>query len=472
MSFPPAPPRSPFRCRGGVFLALVAYLALCALFVRFESWRHSALQQARRAGELTMITRNTPECYYLYREIPMGFEHDLARRFADALGLRLKIVTAETWPQMLDFLQRTPGAFIAADVAATPMRRRQAAFSLPYRRSRHVLITDRRRLPLQVDQAVGDMVVHLPQGSAARERLETMRSEGRPLRIQALPDVADEDLIRMVAEGSIAATAAHEHAALLSRHYYPRAAIVGAIGPEEEICWVVRPGESALLQEIDRFLEGMERDGWLEELKQRYFAGVRELDHGDISAYHRRVQSRLPEIQALVTDIAEGQGFDWRLISALIYQESHFVPDARGPGGSQGLMQLMPSVVAEAGVTDPLNPAQNVRAGVWHLRRLYDSFATASESDRLLMALAAYNLGRGHVLDARNLARQQGLNPERWSSLIEVLPLLGTQRFYARSKAGFCRGTAAIAYINRILIYYDILRQRERRYDLAMALDG
>jgi membrane-bound lytic murein transglycosylase F len=449
-------------------LALAAHLAACLLFLRLDAWQRSALRQARRSGEITLITRNTPECYTLYRDAPTGFEYDLARRFADSLGLRLRVVTAETWPQMLSLLERTPAAFIAAHLAATPLRREQADFSAPYRRGRHVLITAQRRLPLDLAREAAGLTIHLPEGSSALERLEELRSGGLPLTLLPLPEVAEEELIRLAAEGEISATAAMEDAALISRHYYPRAAIAGAIGTEAEaVGWAVRRGERALLQAIDRFLAGALRDGGVAQLEQRYFAAMRELNAEDIHAYHRRVAARLPEIQSLVSRIAAAHGFDWRLISALIYQESHFIPDARGPGGSQGLMQLMPAVAAEAGVTDPLDPAQNVRAGVRHLRRLFDAFDGVPQSDRLLMALAAYNLGRSHILDAMQLARERGLDANRWSSLVEVLPLLERQRVYARTRSGFCRGGAAVAYINRVLIYYDILRQRERREDLA-----
>ncbi|MFX0072618.1 MAG: lytic transglycosylase F, partial [Candidatus Hermodarchaeota archaeon] len=73
---------------------------------------------------------------------------------------------------------------------------------------------------------------------------------------------------------------------------------------------------------------------------------------------------------------------------------------------------------------------------------------------------ASYNVGPGHVSDARQLAREKGLDPNTWSSLSEVLPLLSQRKYYKKAKYGYCRGREPVEYVKRILIYYDILKMK------------
>ncbi|MDI6687484.1 MAG: transglycosylase SLT domain-containing protein [Desulfobacterales bacterium] len=157
-------------------------------------------------------------------------------------------------------------------------------------------------------------------------------------------------------------------------------------------------------------------------------------------------------------------GFDWRLIAAQIYQESHFKPASISYAGACGLMQLSRSTAESLEVDDIFDPEQNINAGVRHLRDLYDYFDENDGWDRLFIALAAYNVGQGHMLDARNLARKMNLDPDKWSSMEKTLPLLRYQRYYKNAKYGYCSGEEPIKYVKQIMIYYDILRRRSLEF--------
>jgi membrane-bound lytic murein transglycosylase F len=123
-------------------------------------------------------------------------------------------------------------------------------------------------------------------------------------------------------------------------------------------------------------------------------------------------------------------------------------------------MQLLPSTARSLGVGDIYNPVENINAGVRYLKKLYDLFDKAEGNDRLLIAIAAYNIGQGHIYDARNLAIQKNLDPNLWESLEETLPLLRYKKYYKKSKYGYCRGTEPVRYIEQINIYYDILKRQ------------
>lgn len=159
----------------------------------------------------------------------------------------------------------------------------------------------------------------------------------------------------------------------------------------------------------------------------------------------------------VIAKYAGEAGFDWRLVAALIFEESSFEEKAVSPKGAQGLMQLMPTTSAEVGATNVLAAEANIQAGVLYLRRLSDQFTDAHPEDRLAMALAAYLLGPGHVVDAQDLARDLGLDAQSWhQGLEQTLPLLDDERFNRRTRLGYAHGRQALEYVNRILERYEL----------------
>jgi membrane-bound lytic murein transglycosylase F len=181
----------------------------------------------------------------------------------------------------------------------------------------------------------------------------------------------------------------------------------------------------------------------------------------DLKVFHERMRSRLPRYRPFIKDAARKHGFDWCLIAAQAYRESHLDPLARGAFDAQGLMQIRPATARSFKLTDPFDPVANIRAGVQYLRSLYDLYDGVPEDDRRLIALAAYNVGPGHVQDARRLASRMGLDPNRWESLATTLLLLRERRYHQDTEQGFCRGDITVAYVKHILIYYDILKRQE-----------
>ncbi len=174
---------------------------------------------------------------------------------------------------------------------------------------------------------------------------------------------------------------------------------------------------------------------------------------------------RISRYAPTIAKYARAAGFDWRLVAALIFQESSFEEGAVSVAGARGLMQLMPGAWAEVGVANTIHPEANIRAGVLYLRRLSNQFRGAQASDRLALVLAAYFLGPGHVFDAQDLARELGLNSRTWRrGLEETLPLLEDPRFHARTRLGFAHGRKAVDYVNRILERYEVYRQRLDRH--------
>ncbi len=457
------------RPGGGIWrLYLVAALLVAAfgLFPRGDRLpRDPVFDRIIERGRITVITRNNAHCYHIYRGEAMGFEYDLARAFADYLGVELAVQTSARWETMLPELRQGKGDFVAASLTITDARREAIAFSRPYMPIQQHLIVHRNNNTISQAADLAGKTVHVRAGTSYAERLENLQAAGIDLEIAPHPDLPTEELIRMVAEGEIEVTVADSNIAMLNRRYYPQAVVAGPISEKQYLGWAVSPRAHILLSKINRFLAHSRETGRFAEIYNRYYAEVEIFDYTDLATFHQRIETRLPQYLPAIRRAARKHGFDWRWIAAQIYQESHFDPRARSPAGAQGLMQLTRRTARSMGVKDPYHPVQSIRGGVRYLKKLYDFYDKARGRDRFFIALAAYNVGRGHILDARNLARDRGLDPDQWASLTQTLPLLSRRQYYADAKYGYCRGTEPVRYIRQITVYYDILRRRDIEYD-------
>jgi membrane-bound lytic murein transglycosylase F len=279
------------------------------------------------------------------------------------------------------------------------------------------------------------------------------------IKIKLYDDMPTEELIRMVAEKEIDVTVADSHIAQLNRRYYPDVKMAFSVGEPLKLGWAVGKGEDSLLKAINTFLKNAKESGAIQEIYEQYFANVEAFDYVDLKKYHLRLGQRLPQYKKIIQHAARKHGFDWRMIASVIYQESHFNPKARSYTGVKGIMQLTLDTAREMGIDNRLDPKQSIMGGVKYLRKLYDKFGKAKEPDRMLMALASYNVGYRHVQDAQEIARKKNLDPYSWAALEQTLPLLCHPKYYKRSRSGYCRGREPVKYVNRILTYYDILKR-------------
>ena len=425
-----------------------------------KDYRFNTLHKIEKAGKIAMITRNSAHCFYTYRDKPMGFEYELAKAFADYLGVKLNVQIIEDWEEMIPALESGAGAFIAAGMTITPNRQKQASFSDGYMDIQQHIISRRNQAKIKKMEDLSGKTIHVRTGTSYHDRLKELQKQGVDFTIELHPDLPTEELVQRVDKGDIEFTVADSNVALLSRRHYPGAIMTGAISDLQQLGWAVHPEALRLKAKINSFFKIIKRNGKYNEIYNKYYGDVANFDYVDLSIFHRRIKTRLSRYSPFIKAAAKKHGFDWRLISAQIYQESHLNPRAKSPAGAKGLMQLLSSTARSLGVKDIYNPVENINAGVQHLKNLYDLFGNADEKDRLLISLAAYNIGQGHVRDARQLAVKMNLDPESWESLAKTLPLLSFRKYYKNSKYGYCRGTEPVLYINQIMIYYDILKRR------------
>ena len=441
--------------------ALILVIFLSVFFFGFHS-KEDALEKIISSGEITMITWNNAHCYYSYRNNPIGFEYDLARAFSDYLGVNLKVFIPLTRSDLIHALNNGHGDFIAASMSITPSRKKIVDFSDAYFNNQQVVIINKNNYHIRTLSDLKGKTVYVPLGTLYEERLRQLRDEGLDINIRSVGGhTSTEELIGMVAKNEIEATITDSNIALLNRRYYPDIKISFPIGDTQFLGWAVKKGEKQLLNRINEFIKQITKNRNYEKTYNEYYANIEIFDYVDLKKFHIRLKKRLPKYKETIQRAAETYGFDWRLIAAMIYQESHFNPGAVSFTGVKGLMQLTLDTAKEVGITNRLDPEQSIMGGTKYLKKLYTRFDNTDEEDRLLISLAGYNVGKGHILDAQRIARQRNLDPDRWSSLKQILPLLRYSKYYKKSRYGYCRGTEPVRYVTRILIYYDILKREE-----------
>ena len=171
------------------------------------------------------------------------------------------------------------------------------------------------------------------------------------------------------------------------------------------------------------------------------------------------VRKRLPDYQALFEETASQFGIDWHLLAAVAYQESHWNPRAKSPTGVRGLMMLTLDTAKEMGVTNRLDAAQSLEGGVAYFSKLKARLPERiKDPDRSLFALAAYNVGFGHLEDARILTVRNNRNPDLWADVREHLPLLSKKKYYSTLKRGYARGNEPVIYVDNIQYYRSYLQ--------------
>ncbi|MBF0204104.1 MAG: membrane-bound lytic murein transglycosylase MltF [Desulfamplus sp.] len=451
-----------------IVLSLILSLTAISVYIQKQSRvsreiDEPTLSRIIKAGKIRMITENNSNSYYIYRDQPMGFEYELAREFAAFLQVELEVITPG-WDNMLAYLDMDRGDFVAAGVTITEKREKEMLFTQPYMDVEQKFIYHKSKLPIKNINELPGKTIHVSRNTTYYDRLLQIKNSGIDIDMVVHDDLSTEELIRMVSdnENDISYTIADSNIALLNRRYYPDITIGISIQKKEHLGWAVRKGNIALSDKMVLFFDIIKHNGVFKRIYKKYYGHLdTKFKYADLKAFHEVVETKLPKYKKNIIRESEKHGFDWRIIAAVIYQESRFDPTARSDAGVRGLMQVTEEAAAEMGITNRRDPRQNIKAGIGYLNMMYNKFSDINDSmDRIKFALASYNVGYGHVLDARKLAAAQGMDSSHWDAVNQTLPLLAKQKYYSKTKYGYARGHEPVRYINKIFAYYDILKQK------------
>jgi membrane-bound lytic murein transglycosylase F len=402
---------------------------------------------------LRVLLRNNAASYFLYRGELMGFEYELAREFAEYHGLRLEVVVPPSHRELTSWLLEG-----RADIAMgfiEPDRRQRSLgidFSTPYNYARQHIVV-RKDDPAKSLADLDYRTVFVRHHSAYWERLSELQREGARFQLRATEDnIETEQLLQMVSRGKYKATMAGEHLLdiELAKGVPLRSAYV--LNDPAEHAFALRKRNPKLKQALDAFVKRVYKSEFYNVTYNKYFksrSSVQRLARGRIID---PVNGQISPYDKLVRKYADRYGFDWRLVTAQMYQESKFNPGAKSPVGARGLMQLMPRTAKAMGVENLSDPALNIQGGIKYLYWLRDRFDSSLPiSEKNWFTLAAYNAGAGHVHDARRLARQLGYDADRWFEHTEKEMLLLAEEEYARkARFGYVNGTEPVNYVRDI----------------------
>ncbi len=456
----------PFFEKYFIFLTL---LVLCGYFIYLAFLLHhnhigmafDTVSRIKKSGTLRLITTRSVNTFYLYQEEPTGFEYDLAREFARYLKVDLDIVTPG-WNNLFVYLGQGKGDFIAAGMAITKENLEKAAFSIPYMNIQQRIIHHYLIFAPKDIQDLAGRTIHVRRNTSYHSRLEEIKASGIDIKYILHDNIPTEDLIAMVNDREIKFTIADSNIALLNQRYFPDIRIGIPIQEKESLAWAVRKDDIEMLAEMNRFFLYAKKKKILKQIIEKYYGHTRDFDVSEVKTFHERMKTHLPKFQNTIKTEAVKHGFDWRLMAAVVYQESRFDTGATSFTNVKGLMQVTHATAREMGITNRINPKQSIQAGISYLHRMYERFHEIEDDyQRMLFALASYNVGYGHVQDAMAIAGEKGLNPLTWQSLKKTLPLLSKKEIYQKTRHGYARGWEPVQYVERILTYYDILRQTD-----------
>jgi membrane-bound lytic murein transglycosylase F len=418
----------------------------------------STLEQILAVGQLRVVTRNSPTAYYIGANGPEGPEYDLVRQFAHELGVALYIYTVPAFADIRSQLASGRAHLAAAGLTINDAWGDSVLFGPPYQQVRqHLIYKQGRPKPRSLREINGsrlEITAGSPQAETlrmVRERLPTLSwvERRRGDSVELLGDVADRSIDYTIVDSTEFS---------LGRNFHQEVRVGFDLMAGESIAWAMNARDESLQRRVDAFFRHMTRGGQLAAILDRYYGRSNRFDYVGAREFIRDVQALLPTYRKWFEEAAVKIGEDWRLIAAIGYQESRWDPTAVSPTGVRGLMMLTEDTAEHLGVPDRTDPYQSIIGGA----RYYASIraripARIAEPDRTWLALAAYNVGYGHLEDARILTQLHHRNPDSWQDVRAFLPLLAQEFWYTQTARGYARGWEPVRYVDNIRSYLDIL---------------
>jgi membrane-bound lytic murein transglycosylase F len=302
-------------------------------------------------------------------------------------------------------------------------------------------------------------ILEVVAGSSHEELLERLKNDYPDLTWQTNAELESDELLILVWQQLIEYTIADSNELSVNRRFYPELKPAFDISPPEPLAWAFpRSKDDSLFNAADAFFSEIRENGTLDRLIDRYYGHIGKFDYVGTRRYQAHIEQRLPQYRNFFIEAANEVGMDWRLLAAVGYQESHWKPDAVSPTGVRGIMMLTKAAAKDLDIMDRNDPEQSIHGGARYLANMLQRIPERiPEPDRTWLALAAYNIGLGHLEDARILTQKNKGDFDRWVDVKENLPLLSKKKWFQQTRYGYARGREPVRYVDNIRTYYDIL---------------
>lgn len=439
-------------------MARMAALGAAAVLLASCKPAPPALEQIRARHELRVVTLNLPTCYYLGSQGTEGLEFELARQFAAKLGVSLSMYPVANERAMQAALASGRADIAAAQLTVTPEWHHAGKAAEPYAHIPQLVVYQREsakpRSTLQLETAK----LAVRAGSPQERILEQMQRTVAPNLKWVETAPINADPLEDVDSGNADYAIIDEREFSFAHHLYPDVHVGFSLPTERPVQWIVRRGADDLLDGVNMFFQQMRESGRMVKLIQQATGEVRAFAYEESREFQTNLADRLPRFRPLFEQASEESGIDWRLLAAVGYQESKWDPTAQSNNGALGVMMLMANTAEAMGIKDRTNPQQSIFAGARYLAEVRLMIPDRiPEPDRTWFTIAAYNVGFGHLEDARVLAQMDGKNPDSWADVRDELPRLAEARWFTKVRRGYARGWEPVQFVDRVQRYLTLL---------------
>ncbi|MGL4859037.1 MAG: membrane-bound lytic murein transglycosylase MltF [Enterobacteriaceae bacterium] len=436
------------------------FLTCVPLIVGLMVWSQHAgqenyapLLQIKQQGTLRMGTLLSPLTYMPTQKNSVGLDYELAKKFADFLHTELQVKVYDSPSELFAALHSDQVDFIAAGLVYNQERQNEfTAGPAYYSVSQQLVYRQGGTQPRSLKEISSRLVVAANSNPASY--LQQLKSDQADnLLCHKSETLSTQDLLKAVADGHLDYTVADSVSVAYLQRIYPQLSVAFTINDEEPVVWYTRRSDNNSLTSLmgDFFAQSVD-DGSMARLEEKYLGHVGSFDYLDTKAFLYAVDHVLPYLQPLFEKYSEQ--IHWQLLAAVAYQESHWNPKAVSPTGVRGIMMLTQATADEMGVRNRTDPEQSIRGGAQYLQMLMDKIPASIHADeRIWFALAAYNMGFGHMLDARELTRRQGADPNSWVEVKKRLPMLAKRAWYQQTRYGYARGHETYQFVENIRRY-------------------
>jgi len=419
----------------------------------------SLLEQIKNDGQLIVVTRNSPTTYYEDADGPAGLEYEMAKMFAEDLGVELTLLIPDSFDDLLDKVSNNRVHIAAAGLTITKEREKTFQFGPAYQQITEQLVYNvANKRPRSLAKLDGTLEV--VANSSHEERLKYLKNSIPDLSWKSNHQQESEELLQMVSDNIIEYTIADSNELALNQRFLINLRVAFDISKPQSLAWAMpKTDDKSLFREVQKFFKKIKENGELKRLLERNYGHVEDFDYVGTKIFMRHIETRLPAFRTFFEKAAKQHGLDWRLIAAMGYQESHWDPDAISPTGVRGIMMLTLKTAKDMNVKNRLDPESSISGGAKYFKKTLQRIdKKITEPDNIWMAMAAYNVGFYHLQDARKITRKLGNDPNRWIDVRQSLPLLAKRKWYKQTRYGYARGWEPVRYVENIRSYYDILK--------------
>ena len=423
------------------------------------------LEKIKNKKQLHAIVVNTHTVFYYGHSKKEGFEYELLKAYADDIGVKLNLKVVSTISEALKLTKTGFGDITSAAITRTADRENEYIFGPSYYQVQQQVICSRKlfkkgKFPNALEDLIG-LSIMVGESTSYERSLLDAKAKNPNIMYEVSTEFSSSQLLEMVSKDKIDCTIADSNIFSINQRYYPSLSFAFSISERESLSWVLRENSDTLINDMYRWLNTYIQNGDMAKLKDKYYGHINIFDYYNTVVFHKRIKARLPKYKKYFIAAAKENDISWIYLAAQSYQESHWNSKARSYTGVRGIMMLTRTTAKTVGVKNRLNAKENIFGGAKYMAKMIKDVPKDVENkdDRMKFALAAYNVGMGHIHDARVLAKRLHKNPNSWLDIREILPLLTQKKYYRTLKYGYARGAEPVKYVDGISEYANILTQ-------------